>query len=62
MSKGGFLVKFDGKKSDRCYLASFDYDKWEYTVNGSKTKHLPPKLKNISIKPENTGRRSKGRG
>ena len=40
MDEGGFLVKFDGKKSFRCYKVEFDYDEWQYIVNGAKRKEL----------------------
>jgi len=29
MADGGFLIKFDGKKMERCYAAAFDYDEAE---------------------------------
>jgi len=41
MAEGGFLVKFDGKEVERCYAVSFDYDDWQYTVNGTDKKELP---------------------
>ena len=48
MPDGGFLVKFDGKKTLRCYAIAFDYDKGQYTINDTKPKPLPP-VKKISI-------------
>ncbi len=52
MPDGGFLIKFDGKKAVRCYSVAFDYDEWEYTVNDTKKRKLPPSLKKISIEVE----------
>ena len=51
MAEGGFLVKFDGKKAIRCYAASFDYDEWQYTINETEKRKLPP-VKKISIEVE----------
>ncbi len=50
--EGGFLVKFDGKKSLRCYKIEFDYDEYRYIVNGTKKHKLPPCVKKIDIKVE----------
>jgi hypothetical protein len=50
--EGGFLVKFDGKKSLRCYKIEFDYDEWQYIVNGTQKNELPPCVKNITVKVE----------
>jgi hypothetical protein len=52
MSDGGFVVKFDGKEAAHCYVVSFDYDEWQYTVNNEKTQPLPEGLGKIEIKPE----------
>jgi len=52
MAEGGFLVKFNGKKVARCYAIAFDYDEWQYTVNETKKKKLPPRIKKISIEVE----------
>lgn len=52
MAEGGFLVKFDGKEAMRCYAVSFDYDRWEYTINGKKKRALPPNLEKISVEIE----------
>lgn len=49
MAEGGFLVKFDGKKIERCYAISFDYDDWQYTINETDKKKLPSGMKKISI-------------
>lgn len=54
MAEGGFLVKFDGKEVARCFAVAFDYDDWQYTVNGSKKKELPAGLETISIEIERT--------
>jgi len=50
--KGGFLIKFDGKEVERCYSVSFDYDDWQYVVNGTEKKELPADVKAITIIPE----------
>ena len=34
MAEGGFLVKFDGKEVARCFAVAFDYDDWQYVING----------------------------
>lgn len=49
MSDGGFSVIFDGKKVARCYEVSFDYDNWEYTINGQTKKKLPLKVRKIVV-------------
>jgi len=49
MAEGGLLVKFDGKEIARCYAVAFDYDEWQYTVNETKKKELPPRTKKITI-------------
>ena len=51
MAEGGFLVKFDGKKIVRCYAVAFDYDEWQYTINETEKRELPP-VKNINIEVE----------
>ena len=48
MAEGGFLVKFDGKEVARCFAVAFDYDEWQYTVNDTEKRELPP-VKMISI-------------
>ena len=52
MADGGFLVKFDGKEAARCYAVAFDYDDWQYTINGTDNKELPAGVENISIEVE----------
>jgi hypothetical protein len=52
MADGGFLVKFDSKKAFRCYAVAFDYDEWQYIINGIEKKELPPRIKSITIKVE----------
>ena len=52
MAEGGFLVKFDGKEVERCYAVSFDYDDWQYTINGTDKKELPAGVEKISIEIE----------
>ena len=52
MAEGGFLVKFDGKEVKRCYAVAFDYDDWQYVVNGTEKKELPGDVKAITIIPE----------
>jgi len=49
MAEGGFLVKFDGKEVERCYVVAFDYDLREYTVNGKEKKELPVGVKSITV-------------
>jgi len=51
MAEGGFLVKFDGKEVARCYTVAFDYDEWQYVVNETEKKKLPP-VKKITIEVE----------
>lgn len=48
MPDGGFLVKFDNKKPERCFAISLDYDLNEYTVNNKKKRKLP-NAKKITI-------------
>ena len=52
MAEGGFLVKFDGKEVEHCFAVSFDYDDWQYVVNGTEKKELPEGVKAITIVPE----------
>ena len=52
MAECGFLVKFDGKEIERCYAVAFDYDDWQYTINGTEKKELPVGVENISIEIE----------
>lgn len=52
MPEGGFAIKFDNKKTIRCYAITIDYDEWKYKVNNERAKHLPPRLKKITIKIE----------
>ncbi len=44
MAAGGFLIKFDGKKPQRCYSVAFDYDEWFYAINnwGRRSKCASP--------------------
>lgn len=52
MAEGGFLVTFDGKKSQRCYAATFDYDDWSYAINNQKKKAIPKGIKKVTIEIE----------
>lgn len=54
MVEGGFLVKFDGKKTKlkRCYAVAFDYDEWTYTINNKKKKELSKGIKRITLEIE----------
>ncbi len=52
MADGGFVIKFDGKEVGRCYAVAFDYDERQYTINDTKTKELPLKVRNITIEIE----------
>ena len=49
MAEGGFLVKFDGKEVERCFAVAFDYDDWQYMVNGTEKKELPADVEAITI-------------
>jgi hypothetical protein len=49
MDDGGFLVKFDGKEAFRCHAVSFDYDDYQYIVNGSEEHEMPSFVKKIEI-------------
>ncbi|MFZ2603762.1 MAG: hypothetical protein WAX79_07180 [Candidatus Omnitrophota bacterium] len=49
MAEGGFLVKFDGKEVEHCYAVAFDYDDWQYVVNGTEKKELPADVKTIVV-------------
>lgn len=52
MAEGGFVVKFDDEKPETCYAVSFDYDEWQYTLNGKEKKPLPAGVKKIMIEVE----------
>ena len=52
MAEGGFLVKFDGKKPQRCYAVTFDYDEWSYAVNNRDKKKIPKGTKKITVEIE----------
>ena len=52
MAEGGFVIKFDGKESERCFSVSFDYDVYEYAVNGADPKPLPEGVGKIEIAVE----------
>jgi len=52
MAEGGFLIKFDGKEVTRCYAVAFDYDDWQYIINDTEKKKLPPGLRSITIETE----------
>ncbi len=54
MAEGGFVIKFDSKKTKRrrCYAVAFDYDDRSYTVNNQKKKELPKGIKKITIEVE----------
>ncbi len=49
MADGGFLVKFDGKEVARCFAVAFDYDEWQYTINETEKKELPPGVETITV-------------
>ena len=49
--EGGFLVKFDGKKPQRCYAVALDYDEWFCVINGKK-KGIPKGIKKITVEVE----------
>lgn len=54
MAEGGFLVKFDAKKTKakRCYAVAFDYDDGSYAINNQEKKHIPKGTKKITIEIE----------
>ncbi len=54
MAEGGFLIKFDAKKTKlkRCYAVAFDYDDWSYAVNNQEKKEMPKGIKKITIEIE----------
>ncbi|MDO8662237.1 MAG: hypothetical protein Q7K98_03330 [Candidatus Omnitrophota bacterium] len=52
MAEGGFLIKFDGKEAERSYSVSFDYDDWQYVVNGTEKKKLPAGVETITVAVE----------
>ena len=54
MAEGGFLIKFDAKKTkpQRCYAVAFDYDEWSYTLNNQRKKNIPKGIKKINIEIE----------
>lgn len=52
MAEGGFVLKFDGKEIARCYALAFDYDEWQYVINGTKKKELPSGIKSITVEIE----------
>lgn len=52
MPEGGFLVKFNGQEIARCYAVAFDYDQWQYTINNTEKKELPPEVKTITVQAE----------
>lgn len=54
MAEGGFLVKFDGKEIIRCYAVAFDYDEWQYIINNTEKKELPPDVKSINVEVEHS--------
>jgi hypothetical protein len=47
MADGGFVIKFDGKKAERCYRVTFDYDEGTYAINDGEPRSLPKELKEI---------------
>ena len=49
MAEGGFVIKFDGVEAERCFAVSFDYDVYEYSINGAEPKPLPEGIGTIEI-------------
>ncbi|MBU1147961.1 MAG: hypothetical protein KKD11_06365 [Candidatus Omnitrophica bacterium] len=49
MPKGGWVVKINDIEVARCYAVSFEYDRWEYTINRKETKKLPDKFSSIKV-------------
>ncbi len=54
MVEGGFLIKFDGKKTTprRGYAVALDYDEGTYAINNEKKKKLPKGTQKITIEIE----------
>ena len=52
MTDGGFVVKFDGKEAERCYVCKFDYDDYSYEINNKEKKAIPAGTKKIEIELE----------
>lgn len=52
MPDGGFVVKINGKELCRCFAVAFDYDEWQYTINGKETKQLPENTASIAVEVE----------
>lgn len=54
MAEGGFLIKFNGKKTkpQRGYAVALDYDDWSYAINNEKKKELPKGTRKITIEIE----------
>ncbi|MBU3959043.1 MAG: hypothetical protein KKE91_04200 [Candidatus Omnitrophica bacterium] len=49
MAGGGFLVKLDRKEVTHCFAVAFDYDLWEYIINGKETQKLPENVETINV-------------
>lgn len=52
MAEGGFVVKFDGKKPQRCFAVAFDYDEWVYRINEKGKKPIPKGTRKITVEVE----------
>jgi len=41
-----------GKEAERCFACSFDYDIYEYSINGGEPKPLPEGIGTIEVEVE----------
>ncbi|MBU4346640.1 MAG: hypothetical protein KKH29_04870 [Candidatus Omnitrophica bacterium] len=48
-AESGFLVKLDRKEVTHCFAVAFDYDLWEYIINGKETQKLPENVETINV-------------
>ena len=46
------MLKSDGKETTCCFTVAFDYDEWQYTINNTENKELPPGVKTITVEVE----------
>jgi len=52
MPNQGFLIKFDGKDAERCFVCKFDYDDYSYEINNKTKKPIPPGTTKIELELE----------
>jgi len=53
MPNQGFLIKFDGKDAERCFVCKFDYDDYSYEINNKTKKPIPPGTTKIDLEVAN---------